>query len=255
MDIQLIRHATLQLEISGKRLLVDPMLSPAGEMDPAANASNQKRNPLCELPFGLPVIEQMDAVLVTHTHRDHFDAMAADRLPKHIPLFCQPEDQVTFNRCGFTRVIPVNDQVSWEGIQLIRTKARHGRGEMEEKMGPVSGFVLKTEYEPTLYLTGDTVWCPEVEQVLEKEEPDVAIVFAGAAQFLTGGAITMSKEDIVKVCQAGPNTKVMAVHMEAWNHCLLTRQELRTYLEKHNLTSQVLIPEDGERVTFHQTII
>lgn len=251
MQIQLIRHATLQLEMSGKRLLVDPMLSSAGEMDPAANASNKKRNPLVELPFGLPVIEQVDAVIVTHTHRDHFDAMAAACLPKHIPLFCQPEDQEIFDRFGFTRVMPVSDQVSWEGIQLIRTKARHGRGEMEEKMGPVSGFILKTEYEPTLYLTGDTVWCPEVEQVLEKEEPEVAIVFAGAAQFLTGGAITMSKEDIVKVCQAGPNTKVMAVHMEAWNHCLLTRQELRTYLEKHNLTSQVLIPEDGERVTFH----
>jgi hypothetical protein len=51
MQLQLIRHPTLVITIGDLKLLVDPMLSPAGAMDPIANAANQRRIPLVDLPF------------------------------------------------------------------------------------------------------------------------------------------------------------------------------------------------------------
>jgi hypothetical protein len=38
--------------------------------------------------------------------------------------------------------------------------------------------------------------------------------------------------------------------MEAINHCLLTRAELRAYTLEQGIADRVLIPEDGEAMTF-----
>jgi len=119
------------------------------------------------VPVG-EVLAGVDAILITHTHRDHLDEAAVRQLPKQVPLFCQPPDQEKLLQHGFEQVIAVEEQGEWKGIRLYRTGGRHGTGEIGEKMGPVSGFVLKAAdgTEPTLYLTGDTVWCREVEQAL-----------------------------------------------------------------------------------------
>jgi L-ascorbate metabolism protein UlaG (beta-lactamase superfamily) len=113
-------------------------------------------------------------------------------------------------------------------------------------MGPVSGFVVRAEDSPTLYVAGDTIFCPEVEEALNAHEPDVVVVNAGAARFLKGGPITMTAEDVARVCRAAPEALVVAVHMEAINHCLLTRDELGEELRREGLADQVAIPADGE---------
>ena len=69
---------------------------------------------------------------------------------------------------------------------------------------------------------------------------------AGAAQFLHGDPITMTAGDVVRVCRAAPQAQVVAVHMEAINHCLLTREELAQQAESAGV--RVVIPEDGEEV-------
>jgi L-ascorbate metabolism protein UlaG (beta-lactamase superfamily) len=117
-------------------------------------------------------------------------------------------------------------------------------------MAPVSGFVVRPldKTEPTLYVTGDTIWCTAVSDALREHRPDVIVVNAGAAQFLEGGPITMTADDVVDVCQAAPTAKVIAVHMEANNHCLLTRTALREHLREIHVNSQVVIPLDGEWV-------
>ena len=51
MNVQLVRHATLLLDSSHGRILVDPMLRAAGTSPPIENTPNPKPNPLVELPF------------------------------------------------------------------------------------------------------------------------------------------------------------------------------------------------------------
>jgi L-ascorbate metabolism protein UlaG (beta-lactamase superfamily) len=252
MQIHFLRHATLVLAVEGLYILVDPMLSPAGAMPPVANAANDRRIPLVELPLAEVELEYMlnhiDSVLVTHTHRDHWDDRAAELLSKQLPILCQPEDEAKFQQAGFTTVRPIETRYQWRGVEIQRTGGQHGVGEIGARMAPVSGFVLRAAGEPTLYLAGDTVWCPEVEQALHTYQPDVVIVNAGAAQFLTGGPITMTADDVAQVCRALPTAQVIAVHMEAINHCLLTRAELSIRLEEQGLVSRVLIPGDGALV-------
>jgi L-ascorbate metabolism protein UlaG (beta-lactamase superfamily) len=231
-------------------VMVDPMLAPAGATDPVVNTPNQRRNPLVDLPFGdegtLALLEETDAVLVTHTHNDHWDGRARDLIPKQTPILCQPEDWGEISAAGFRRVTLVEDESEWSGLSFTRTGGQHGTGEIGRLMAPVSGFVVRTEGSPTLYVAGDTIWCPEVEEALNAHDPDVVVVNAGAARFLEGDPITMTAEDVASVCRAVPDALVVAVHMEAINHCLLIRSELAQELEGEGLAGRVEIPADGE---------
>jgi L-ascorbate metabolism protein UlaG (beta-lactamase superfamily) len=130
---------------------------------------------------------------------------------------------------------------------VTRTPARHGHGDLAERMAPVSGFVLESEGEPTLYHAGDTVWYDGVAETLDAFDPDVVAVNAGAAQFTEGRPITMTAEDVLEVC-AHTDATVVADHMDAINHCLLTREELRAALAEAGVEEQVAIPADGERI-------
>ena len=252
MKIHLIRHATFVLDLDGIQILVDPMLNPAGAADPVPDTPYQRRNPLVGLPFEedelARVIGEIDAVLVTHTHQDHWDERATEMLPKDLQILCQPEDEDLIKSSNFSEVTPVDSEMELSGIHFARTGGRHGMGEIGEKMGPVSGFVLRSAEAPSLYIAGDTVWCPEVEQALHSYEPDVVVLNAGGARFLYGEPITMTAEDVIRVSRAAPEAQVIAVHMESINHCLLTRDELIEKLEDEGLSGQVEVPANGELV-------
>lgn len=248
MEIQLIRHATLLVTINGKRLVVDPMLGQAGVMPPIVNSPNSQNNPLVELAIQLDFQQEIDGVLLTHTHRDHFDDAAAEQIPKSKLILCQPEDEEKLKDLGFLKVCPIHDELCWEGIVIHRTGGQHGTGEIAAQMAPVSGYILQVEGEPSLYIAGDTIYCEEVSSVLSVYQPDIMVVNAGGARFNVGDPITMTAEDVAKVCQKAPAATIIAVHMEAINHCLVTRDDLRTYLEQEGVAEQVLIPLDGERV-------
>ena len=249
-----IGHATCALWLDGVRILTDPMLGPAGAMDPVPNAADQRRIPLVDLPLdatGLDsLIRRLDGVLVTHLHRDHFDPRAAEILPKTLPVLCQPLDAERLTSLGFQTVIPVDNECEWRGIRIVRTGGQHGTGEIGRQMGTVSGFVLRSPGEPSLYLAGDTIWCGEVEATLSGLWPDVIVLNAGGAQFRSGGPITMTAADVVRVCRAAPRATVVAVHMETLNHCQISRADLGLALEEAGLLSQAWIPANGETLTF-----
>jgi L-ascorbate metabolism protein UlaG (beta-lactamase superfamily) len=93
LKLQLVRHATLLLDYAGMKILVDPMLSDAGAMAAIQNSPQPRPNPLVPLPFPVEqVLDGVQLVLVTHTHRDHWDDAAIQLVPKDLPLLCQPED-------------------------------------------------------------------------------------------------------------------------------------------------------------------
>lgn len=247
MRLQLIRHATLWLDYAGVTFLVDPMFSEQGVNPPIANSGDDRRNPLVPLPE--PKLDQWlrpDAVLVTHLHRDHWDEAAAQELPKTSVILCQPTDRETISGAGFTDITEVAPSVAFRGVTIHRTGGQHGTGEIGQKMGQVSGFVLQADGEPTLYLAGDTIWCDEVKTALDAFKPEMTIVNAGGARFLVGDAITMDEEDVIAVAGYAPYTRVVAVHMDSINHCRVTRDVLRGRLAKEELLDRVAIPEDGE---------
>ncbi|MGH3042093.1 MAG: MBL fold metallo-hydrolase [Gaiellaceae bacterium] len=236
MRLTLLRHATLLIELGGRRILVEPMLDDPGARPPVENSPNPRRNPL--VPLSLPaeeVVRDLDAVIVTHLHRDHFDETGARLVPRDVPVFCQPEDAARLRDLGLS-ARPVEDELTWDGLRIARTPGRHGSDDRTaEELGPVSGFVLDG-----LYIAGDTVWCAGVEEALERHRPRVAVVNGSGARFLDGGLLVMSAAQVREVVERVPT--VVVVHLEAINHCPETRAEVRAAVP------EALVPENGETI-------
>lgn len=248
--LQLVRNATAIIRYGGRTLLLDPFLSPAGALPAFTNTPNPRPNPLVELPMpAAQVVAGVEATLLTHPHVDHWDPVARELLPKDGAIFVQPADLERVTTAGFTAARAVESTLTWEGITITRTGGQHGRGDTGQRMGTVSGYVLERAGLPTIYIAGDTIWCPEVADAIRTHAPDVIVVNAGAAQFLEGGLIIMGLDDVVEVCRAAPRATVVAVHLEAVNHCLLTRADLREGLRRADVRSTVHIPRDGEDLT------
>jgi L-ascorbate metabolism protein UlaG (beta-lactamase superfamily) len=234
MRLTLVRHATLLLELGGRRLLVEPRLDPPGSRPPVERSPTPRRNPLVPLPFPAEeVVAGIDGAVVTHLHQDHFDGTGARLVPRDVPTFCQPVDEDRLRALGLD-ARPVEDEVAWEGLRIVRTGGRHGSDPATvAALGPVSGFVLDG-----VYLAGDTVWCPEVEEALERHRPRVAVVNGSGARFLAGGPLVMTAAQVREVVDRVPT--VVVVHLEAIDHCLETRTEVR------DAVPEALVPEDGE---------
>jgi L-ascorbate metabolism protein UlaG (beta-lactamase superfamily) len=253
MNIQQIRNATLVVEYAGKKFLIDPFLAEKGTYPPFPNSLRQdQNNPLVSLPTSIDdIINNVDAVIVTHLHLDHYDDAAKESLPKHIKMFVQNEDDAkAVNNDGFQNVEVLQEDTVFEDIQLIKTEGEHGRGEILKLAGLVCGVVLKHQNEKTLYVAGDTVWYEAVQEVIDTHKPEIIVVNAGDNQFLEGGSLVMGKDDVYEVHKAAPAAKIIASHMEAVNHWALSREELKIFISEKGISSHVFVPEDGESYSY-----
>ncbi|MCD8826466.1 MBL fold metallo-hydrolase [Staphylococcus gallinarum] len=262
MKITQIRNATIIIEYAGKKILVDPFLAPKDKYPAFPESFGQdRRTPWVELPKKIEEIIDVDAVILTHLHLDHFDEAAIESLDKSIPLFAQnAEEAETVRGYGFTEVdyLKENSEL-FEGIKITKISGTHGFGDKAVKWfhdydmsEVVSGFVLEHEDEQTLYVAGDTVWTDEVAAAIDTFNPNVIVVNAGDAQIDGEISIIMGKEDVYQTHLAAPEATVVTSHLEAVNHATLSRSELKAFLADKGVTDNVLVPEDGQSYLFEK---
>lgn len=253
VSITQIRNATLHIMYGGVRFLVDPMLSdrhawPGFE----GTVNSDERNPLVHLPMTKEEILEVDAVIVTHLHEDHWDKEAQKVVPKALPVFTQNEaDAETIRSQGFTDVRVLSATSSFEGVQLIKTGGRHGTeahyAAIGELLGEACGVVFKKAGTKTVYLAGDTIWQDDVARALETHRPDVAVLNTGYAMTVgIEGGIIMGTQDVLSVHKAAPDALLFCSHMEAVNHCTVSRSDLRAFARANGFFEKLRTPGDGE---------
>ncbi|MDX7986887.1 MBL fold metallo-hydrolase [Xenorhabdus sp. 12] len=258
MKITQVRNATQIIQFAGKKFLIDPMLADKGSYPGIEGSVNSEiRNPTVELPFNKETLLSVDAVIVTHTHLDHWDDAAIAIIPKNKIIYVQNEsDKQLLSSQGFTNLRILSETSQFEGIALIKTACQHGSDlayanpQLNKKLGESSGVVFKHPSEKTLYLMGDSIWFSSIEDNIKLHTPDVVIMNIGWAHILGYGSIIFGQEDIVKVHFLLPDAQIVGTHMEALNHCLVTRQQLLDYATVNGMANYVCAPEDGETVTF-----
>jgi L-ascorbate metabolism protein UlaG (beta-lactamase superfamily) len=99
--------------------------------------------------------------------------------------------------------------------------ARHGPVGCEPVTGVVTGFVLRGEGLPTVYVSGDNAAVELVEQIVDRSGPvDVAVLFAGAARtpLLDGAPLTLTVPDAVEAARLLDPAVIVPVHTEGWAH-------------------------------------
>ncbi|WP_281612623.1 MBL fold metallo-hydrolase [Flammeovirga sp. SubArs3] len=255
MKISHIRNATMVIETKDKVILVDPMLGAKGTAGPTFTLFRYKpqRNPILDLPSNAnQVVEKTTHCLITHLHPDHLDKDGEEFLrAKDIPVICSVKDEAELLKRGLnvTQVVKYWEHSPFLGGTIEGIPAVHGYGFIAKPMGNVMGFYIQLPDEQSIYLSADTIYTDDVHKVLVEYQPQISVVASGRAQLDIFQPLLMKMEDIVKFVENSPN-KVIANHLEAVNHCPITRKELSSELSKKGLLEKTYIPEDGQMMEF-----
>jgi L-ascorbate metabolism protein UlaG (beta-lactamase superfamily) len=218
------------------------------------------RNPLVDLPVPITEVLKTDAIILSHIHEDHWDPAARYLVPRDMAIFTQDEkDAAKVREDGFTDVRVLTEEgLDYKGTRLIKTLGKHGSNnffavpQVAGILGDVMGIVFLRPNYPTAYVAGDTVWNNNVEDALAAYEPDVVFLNTGYAQ-INGfeGSIIMGKDDVTRAYRFSPKASIVGIHMESVNHAMLTRKELRAFIDEQQLDKRrVFVPDDGQVYRF-----
>ncbi len=243
------------IEAGDQVILVDPMIGPKGTMPPFTFFRfKPQKNPIVSLPDHCrPILEKVTHCLITHKHPDHIDKEAEKYLIRNnISVICSVLDEKVFRKKGLNVVLTVEywKKADFLGGKIEGIPAQHGYGFVAKPAGNVMGFYIQLPNEPSVYLSSDTIYTDAVDKVLNDFKPDVSIVAAGVAQFDIFKPLLMTEEDIVRFIRNAPG-KVIANHMEAVNHCPMTREELKKRVTDEGLSEKTLIPNDGDWIALN----
>jgi L-ascorbate metabolism protein UlaG (beta-lactamase superfamily) len=249
MHIQLIRSATLKVKMSNKIFLFDPWLARKGE---GRSYAGHIRSPLVELPITCEeILSDIDAVIVSHLHSDHFDEKAQELLNPTIPIICHSRDVNALKSLGFSDVRGTSSRLLFGTITIKVTSGQHGPPEVLKDMGDVSGFVLTSTDEPRLYWVGDSIFCDAVRSVVAEDMPDVIVVHACAATWNGFGPLIMDAQMVLDLIKASKSAIVIATHLDCVDSATISREDLRSFAAAAPYVgNRLIIPNDGDTMIY-----
>jgi len=171
-------HASFFIQINGKRILIDPVLSELPLMERFS-----------ELPVHTNQLSSINYLLISHDHRDHCDKKSIQLLTKQSP---QMEILTGLNMTSLLEKWAPNSiiqEAGWyqrynlnDSLEIIYVPSRHWsrRGLLDENKRLWGGFVIKTP-DITIYFMGDSGYGPHFKEIATTcGSPDYAIMGVGA---------------------------------------------------------------------------
>ena len=262
---------TMLLEFNGFRLLTDPMLG-SGEhafiMGDPNEPFDLKHGPNIKEHARLTALpetdlSQLDLLLLSHAHEDHFDQQAQSQLDKGLSLLVPEHDLGALRAKGFTAVQSLAWQQSLEyqagagHIRITAVAAHHSADPaMDALLGAGNGYWLEFSqgnWSKRLYWTGDTMpvsdVLTQVQTLIQQRGPlDILVPHLGRVGTPGPlGQISMGASDVVDMARALQPAHLLPIHHSSY----------ALYLEPISVLTEASTGEDyqldvtGEGVALH----
>ena len=167
-----IGHATALIHLDGVTLLTDPNLNTRVMFLPRSRAAG----------LGLEALPPLDAVLISHAHRDHLDRWTLRQLPKTLPVLIAKGNGRYLRELGFTdvREVEAGRAIRVGTVDIIAVPVAHSGA----RNSASAAWPLALSYllygKKTVYFAGDTGLSPVFAEVGRAYRIDVALLPIGA---------------------------------------------------------------------------
>lgn len=246
---------TFLIEIGRFRLITDP------GFDPQGTERNEGPGHLLTKVMAPPIpvdrLGPIDAVLLSHAqHLDNLDNEGRRLLARVATTITTP--------ASAEMKLPgkkVQGLATWasteitnaagERLKVTAMPAVHtSNAALREAVGEVTGFILEWQgtRAETFYVSGDTVWIDEMNEIARRYKVNAAILHLGAANVPAVGDnfLTMSSAEGVRLSQALALKEVYPAHFEGWRHFSQGSWFIAREFEKAGLTSALRLLKPGE---------
>jgi L-ascorbate metabolism protein UlaG (beta-lactamase superfamily) len=158
-----VGHSTVLVELDGVRLLTDPLLRRR-----VVHLHRRSR-------IDLESLERLDAVLISHAHRDHLDLPSLRLLDRRVTTVVPRGLGRLVRGLGFHQVVEVaaGESLSLGAVEVRATHAEHDeRRPFARVRGPALGFAISGSNR--IYFAGDTALFQRMEGLVP--DLDLALV-------------------------------------------------------------------------------
>jgi L-ascorbate metabolism protein UlaG (beta-lactamase superfamily) len=247
-SVTFVGTATTLLSLGDFTLLTDPNFLHAGESAYLGYGLWSRRR--TQPALDVDELPELDAVVLSHLHGDHFDRVAKARLPRAVPITTTPSAADRLERAWrFRDTIGLR---SWEhvefrkGVQTVRVTsvpAQHGPAGVHvllpETMGSVIDWEVAGERRLRLYQTGDTLyrwWLREIPDRLPGI--DVMLVHLGGTKVL-GLLLTMDGEQGADLLDLIRPPLTVPIHYDDYTVFRSPLGDFQTAVERRRLSHLV----------------
>jgi L-ascorbate metabolism protein UlaG (beta-lactamase superfamily) len=231
-----IGNATVLLRIGDFTLLTDPAFGPAGSRVSLGNGLWTKR--LRDPVLGPLDDAGLDAILLSHLHGDHFDRAARRRLDPGLPIITTPQAERRLRRrFRAVRGLPTWDSHEWtrsgQRLRVTAVPGRHGPGIVDallpDVMGSVVEFAVAGRPRLVLYITGDTLYRPELADIPRRFPAIEAMLIHLGGTRVLGLLVTMDDRQGTRMTRLIKPARTIPIHYDDYR---VMKSPLQHYLAR-----------------------
>ncbi len=245
---------TYLIEIGAFRIVTDPGFDPQGteRVEGPGHVLTKVMAP----PIPVEKIGKIDLVLLSHAqHLDNLDNEGRRLLGKAKLTITTPASAAS-NLPGKAKGLKPWEKMEVQnalGEKLIVTAmpAVHtSNPALREAVGEVTGFMLEWDgqQDGAFYISGDTVWIDEINEIARRFKVSTGILHLGAANVPAVGEnyLTMSSADGARATSVLNLKNAYPAHFEGWRHFTQGSWMITREFEKAGVASALKLLRPGE---------
>jgi L-ascorbate metabolism protein UlaG (beta-lactamase superfamily) len=263
-SLYFIGTATTLIRYHELTILTDPNFLHQGERAYLGYGLSAKR--LTEPALSVEQLPNLDAIVLSHLHGDHWDRRAQRGLDRNLPVISTAHAAKRLQLRGFSRALGLRTWTSTElssgstRLRVTSLPGRHAAGRMSRLLPPVMGSLLEFgpiagEVELRIYITGDTLFIDDLREIPRRYPSiDAAVVHVGGTTLPGRVMVTMDATqgaDLIELISAGV---AIPIHFDDYEVFKSPLSDLRNEVTRRQLTDRVRFVDRGDTVALRPTL-